>query len=65
MGLRLEVGLIDADTCTHVITPRLNGLHALCGRGRIVKRVPCAADPTDEVSCEACVIAMSANRVSA
>ena len=65
MGLRLEVGLIDADNSTHVITPRLNGLHALCGQGRIVSRIPCSLTPSDEVSCEACAVAMTANPASA
>lgn len=65
MGLRLEVGLIDADNWTHVITPRLNGLHALCGQGRIVRRIACSVSPSDEVTCETCAVAMSANLASA
>ena len=59
---RREVGLVDADNCTHVVIPNLSGAAAFCGAGQIVKRIPGWFDPSDPLACGDCVELVTGNR---
>lgn len=52
---RQEMGLVEGDQCSHVLVPNLTGAAALCGSGKITKRLPGMFNPDDPLACVHCI----------